>query len=347
MVWLLGKKNRTAQRESICPLGNACGGKIDALHTARFACLVALFSATVVLAENAVDEGVRGQMLKHRDGAIAHVETQYNDLFIAKRGPMMMLSTRFKANYNIHSMINLADPDDMPAPYTQLMTAGVLYPEATKRILMIGLGAGSASTYLTRAMPDAQIDVVELDPGVISVAKQYFGVRETERLHIIESDGRVYLTRHKDLYDLILLDAFRELGVPFHLLTKEFYTLIKDHLAPGGAVASNVTGGTKLYSSTLVTFREVFPTVDVYPDFEDRDEAQVVTVATSNPEPTAETLTERARVLQERYHFRYPLPDIAKRRMVNRSAERGELLTDDFAPVNLYEITPLKRSRRP
>jgi spermidine synthase len=317
-------------------------------HIARLVAVAAfLFAATGARAQSIVDEGIRAQMLKHRDGPIAHVESQYNDLFIAKRGPMMTLSTRFKVNYNIHSMINLTDPDDMPAPYTQLLTAGLLYPPSTKRILMIGLGAGSVSTYLLRAMPDVQIDVVEIDPGVISVARQYFGVRETDRLRIIESDGRVYLARHKELYDLIVLDAFRELGVPFHLLTKEFYTIVKEHLAPGGAVASNVAGGTRLYSSTLMTLHAVFPTVDVYPDFEDPDGAQVVTVAAPIPEPSAELLMDRARALQEEYHFRYALPGLAKRRVVNRSAERGELLTDDFAPVNLYEISPLRRSRRP
>src|SRR5215467_12616366 len=88
------------------------------------------------------------------------------------------------------------------------------------------LGAGSISTYLGRAMPDAQIDVVELDPGVIAAGKKYFGLRETDKVRFIESDGRVYLNRHKDTYDLILLDAFRELGVPFHMLTREFYALV-------------------------------------------------------------------------------------------------------------------------
>jgi spermidine synthase len=102
---------------------------------------------------------------------------------------MMSLSTRFNATYNIHSMINLTDPDDMPAPYTQLLMAGLLYPEVTRPILMIGLGAGSVSTYLLRAMPDAEIDVVELDPSIISVAKQHFGMHATDHLHIIESDG--------------------------------------------------------------------------------------------------------------------------------------------------------------
>ena len=339
------------QQSTAGPLPFGTGRAGVGIDAAGVACLaiaaVLLFTAISAWAQSAVDEGVRAQMLKHRDGAIAHVETQYNDLFIAKRGAMMALSTRFKADYKIHSMINLTDPDDLPAPYARLMTAGLLYPAATKRILMIGLGAGSLSTYLTRAMPDAQIDVVELDPGVISAARQYFGVRETDHLHIIESDGRVYLNRHKEVYDLILLDAYRELGVPFHLLTKEFYALVKEHLAPGGAVAANVSGGTRLYSSTLVTFRAVFPTVDVFPDFEDPDEAQVVIVAASTAEPGTAMLLEQARVLQQDYHFHFPLPDIAKRRVVNRNAERGELLTDDFAPVNLYEITPLRRNRRP
>src|SRR5579872_7503685 len=153
----------------------------------------------------------------------------------------MALSTRYKARDNIDSIIDLSDPDEMVASYTRIMSVGLLYPEETQRILMIGLGAGSVSTDLARSMPNITIDVVELDSGVIDAAKKYFGLRETGNLHFIESDGRVYLTRHKELYDLILLDAYRELGVPFHLLTKEFYTLVKEHLSPGGAVVSNIT----------------------------------------------------------------------------------------------------------
>lgn len=47
-------------------------------------------------------------------------------------------------------------------------------------------------------MPDAQIGVVELDPGMTAAGKQYFGLRETDKVRFIESDGRVYLDRHKD-----------------------------------------------------------------------------------------------------------------------------------------------------
>ena len=66
-----------------------------------------------------------------------------------------------------------------------------------------------------------------------------------------EGDGRVFLNRRKETYDLILVDAFHGGYVPFHLLTREFYALVKQRLAPGGAAAFNVHDGTKLYASTL------------------------------------------------------------------------------------------------
>ena len=298
--------------------------------------------------DDVIDANVRAQMLKHADGRVAHLETEYNNLFIDKHGSMLGLSSMYTGRPNyVESIVDLKDPDAMPVPYNQTMTAALAYPAAPKRILMIGLGAGSISTYLGRAMPDAQIDVVELDPGVISAGKDYFGLRETDRIHLIAGDGRVYLNRHKDLYDLILLDAFRELGIPFHLLTGEFYTLVKEHLAPGGAMASNVAANTKLYLSTLVTLGAVFPTVDAYPDWLDRSEAQVIAVAMPAPRPTADALQQSATALQQQYHFRYPLPALAGKRVTEPNSEGGELLTDDFAPADLYRVTPVKLPKRP
>ena len=62
------------------------------------------------------------------------------------------------------------------------MPVALLYPQTIQRILMVGLGAGSISTYLGRAMPDVQIDVVELDPGVIAAGRKYFGLQETDNV---------------------------------------------------------------------------------------------------------------------------------------------------------------------
>ena len=131
--------------------------------------------------DDVIDANVRAQMLKHGDGRVAHLETEYNNLFIDKHGSMLGLSSMHTGRPNyVELIVDLKDPDAMPVPYNQTMTAALAYPAAPKRILMIGLGAGSISTYLGRAMPDAQIDVVELDPGVISAGKDYFGLRETD-----------------------------------------------------------------------------------------------------------------------------------------------------------------------
>jgi spermidine synthase len=308
---------------------------------------VIAFVALMAASNNArsdslIDEGVRAQMLQHGDGQVAHIETEYNNLFIDKHGSLLGLSSMFKGRPDyVESIVDLKDPDALPVSYNRTMAVALTYPPAAKRILMIGLGAGSISTYLGRAMPDAQIDVVELDPGVIAAGKKYFGLRENDKVRFIESDGRVYLNRHKDQYDLILLDAFRELGIPFHMLTKEFYALVKDHLAPGGAVASNVAANTKLYVSTLVTLRAVFPTVDVYPDWADAKFTQAIAVAAPSPQPDTGTLLQRAAALQQQFHFRYALSDIVGKRVTKAFSQGGELLTDDFAPADLYRVTPV------
>jgi spermidine synthase len=336
--------------------GIVCGSLLIALDRLpsvrkRGRSSVALMAAAVIMlcanrasAEEPFDENVRAQMLAHGDGRVAHIETEYNHLFVDKQGSLLSLSSRFKGRSDyIESMADLKDPDVMPVPYEQMMPIALTYAEAPKRILMIGMGAGTISTYLARAMPDAKIDVVELDPGIIAAGKKYFGLRETDKVHFIESDGRVYLNRHKDLYDVILLDAFRELGIPFHLLTREFYSLAKEHLAPGGVLASNLAANTKLYLSSLMTLRATFETVDVYPVLLDSAGPQAIMVAQPAARPSDDRLREQALALQQQFHFRYPLPQLASKRVAKQySAEGGDLLTDDFAPADLYRVTPMR-----
>src|ERR1041385_844985 len=155
---------------------------------------------------------------------------------------------------------------------------------------MIGLGGGSISSYLGRYLPEAQIDTVEVDPGVIGAAKKYFGVKETPRVRYVEGDGRVFLNRNPATYDVILVDAFHGGYVPFHLLTKEFYTLVKQRLAPGGAAAFNVHDNTKLFASTPLRLRSVFASVHLSPT----RLGETIVVATTDPAPDDATLAARA-----------------------------------------------------
>jgi spermidine synthase len=291
-------------------------------------------AAPNVRAEDLIDLQSRAEMLKHKDGRIAHLETEYNDIFISKRRNELTFSFQYKGEDYTESVANLTDPDDLPVKYTQVMMAALAYPPEVKRVLMLGLGGGSMSTYLGRFMPNATVDTVEIDPGVLTAAKKYFGIIETPRVRYVESDGRVFLNRHKEAYDLILVDAFQGGYVPFHLLTKEFYALLKQRLAPGGAAVFNVHDGTKLYASTLLTLRVVFPGVHLYLS----GEGEVLTVVTAEPAPDQATLSGRAAALQEKFGFRFPLPALlAKRTEKDNTRYTGELLTDDFAPVNLYD----------
>lgn len=284
--------------------------------------------------ENLVDETLRAELLRRPDGQLARIETEYNDIFIVKRGRDVTMSFQLKGWNYTESVTNLRDPDDLPVFYTRMMTIGVIYPPEAKDILMIGLGGGSISTYLGRAMKEAVIDTVEIDPGVINAARQFFGIRDSARVKYFDGDGRVFLNRNRKLYDLILVDAFHGGYVPFHLLTKEFYMLVRQRLKPGGAAAFNVHDGTKLYASTLLTLGEVFKTIELYPS----GEGEAITIVT-NETPARETLSQRATALQDRHRFRYPLPRLLEKRSIDVKSQTvaGEIITDDFAPVDLYE----------
>src|SRR4029077_7935093 len=294
-------------------------------------------------AENLIDEGVRTGMLGRPDGRLAHIETEYNDVFITKRGHQLVMSFQIKGWDYTESVSNLLDPEDLPLRYAQGMTIATIYPQAPRKILMLGRGGGSISTYLGRFMPDAAITTVEIDPGVITAAKTYFGLRESERMRYRAGDGRVFLNRNSELYDLILLDAYRGGYVPFHLLTREFYALVKQRLAPGGAAAFNVHDGSKLYASTVKTLAEVFPGLDLYPT----GVGEVITVATTAP-LAKDALEGRAAALQERHGFRFPLPQILQRRMDNprSQAANGDVITDDFAPADVYDVIGKDPRRR-
>src|SRR6266478_4724210 len=304
---------------------------------------LAVSTAPAGRADNLIDEAVRASMLERADGRLAHIETAYNDVFITKRQHQLVMSFQLKGWDYTESVSNLLDPDDLPLRYAQVMTIATVYPEAPRKILMLGLGGGSISTYLGRFMPEAAITTVEIDPGVITAAKTYFGLRETERMRYRAGDGRVFLSRNDELYDLILLDAYRGGYVPFHLLTREFYTLVKQRLTPGGAAAFNVHDDSKLYASTVKTLGEVFAALDLYPT----GVGEVIAVGRTSPlDP--QTLERRAAALQQRHGFRFPLPQILQRRMdkPQSQAANGDVITDDFAPADVYDVMGKDPRRR-
>jgi spermidine synthase len=288
-------------------------------------------------AEEPFDAGIRAEMLKKKNGLISHTETVYNDIFVGKYENILKMAFQWKGWYTRQSEANLADPDDLPLLYTRAFTIAAIYPPQIKRVLVLGLGGGSIPVYLHRFLPEVTIDVVEIDPGIIAAAKKYFGVRETNRLHLFESDGRVFLNRHREPYDIIMVDVFSGSYIPFHMMTKEFYQLVRNRLNPHGVAALNIWPAEKLFASNVRTMKLAFESLDFFDSGDPTVEAtSVIVTAPLDPVDAAET-AQRAAAAQEHYRFRFDVTKLAKERRMQPPAGKGEILTDDYAPANVFD----------
>src|SRR6267154_3970176 len=159
------------------------------------------------------------------------------------------------------SVVKPGDPDHLELPYARVALAGLALCEEPRRILVVGLGGGSLPMFLRKHYPAAGIDVAEIDPDVVDVAKKYFGFREDERMHARIGDGRQFIesARQSD-YDIIFLDAFGARDVPKHLTTREFLQVLRRALVPGGVVVGNVwrPASNPFYDAMARTYQEAF-----------------------------------------------------------------------------------------
>ena len=125
--------------------------------------------------------------------------------------------------------------------------------------LFIGLAAGTAARQYGYFFPEISIDGVEIDPAIVEVGRQYFDLKENN-LRVIVKDGRVHLATTRKRYDTILIDAYKQPYIPFHLTTKEFFTAVKDHLNENGVVGINV-GSTRADSEILLMIQNTIKSV--------------------------------------------------------------------------------------
>src|SRR5215467_5600125 len=242
-------------------------------------------------------------------------ESLYNNIYVYEDPPYVSMTFGHNRRIYTESTYNTQDDRDLPVDYTRYMTASLMYAKDIHSILEIGFGGGRTSWYLHRFLPDVSVTSVELDPAVEGLAKKYFGIKDEPNFHLVNQDGRLFLQQSKDKYDIILIDAYRGPFVPFHLLTKEFYQLVKDHLAPGGAVGQNVEPSTMLFDSAVKTIEAVFPQTDFYVA-----EGNVVTIAYDGPPRDPADLAKSAKQRQLELNLRYQLPAmLAQRRGLDPS----------------------------
>ena len=200
----------------------------------------------------------QGQQMIHSEKSL------YREVLVYEEdGERCMCFTR-QCRIGRQSCIYLAEPKRFALNYTRMMLAGTLFTGAPpRRVLIVGLGGGSLPTALREILPQAQIDVVEIDPAVTRVARKYFNFRDDPRMKVIELDGRVYVKRairSGEKYDVVMLDAFDHEYIPEHLLTREFLAEVKSLLTPTGVLVGNTFSSSRLYDHESTTYAAVFGT---------------------------------------------------------------------------------------
>jgi predicted membrane-bound spermidine synthase len=110
--------------------------------------------------------------------------------------------------------------------------------ETPKNILVLGSAAGGIMRQIELVYPQAKVTAVDLDPHAHHLAREIFKVN-TQQSTLVTSDARIHVSDDTQTYDLIAVDVFAGEFVPTHCITREFFELVRQRLAPGGAMFIN------------------------------------------------------------------------------------------------------------
>jgi len=278
---------------------------------------------------------MRGQSIKTTRGQVYESESAYNYIQVLEQDGYHLL--RLNEGQGIHSIWH---PEQLNfyGPWEQFLVAPFFNPPLfepgdVENMAIVGLAGGTVARQATQVYGPLPIDGFEIDPGIIEVGYDYFGMN-IPNLNAIAEDGRVGLARTDQRYSLIALDAYRPPYIPWHLTTVEFFREVRSHLTGDGVVAVNVGQAPqdrRLIDDIVATLGEVFPSVyvaDVPGSFNSLVYATV--------QPTRiEDLYQNYLALESNPETDPLLIDAMRRTIINLQplAQGGTIFTDDRAPV--------------
>lgn len=247
----------------------------------------------------------------------------------------------------IESAIELSPPHRTKSAYTNYFNLAFLPQPKIRRALFIGAGGGVGPRAFHQHDPTMEIDVVDIDQSVLDVARDHFYMPEGENIRSIAADGRTFVRDSPDgHYDAIFLDAFTIGGrIPFHLVTREFFQLCRQKLAPGGVFVMNVNSAVrgenaKIFESMYTTLGEAFPQVHAFALYHQlglRDQSTNVMLVAVNSDQKLSPEDWLAKAVA--YESPSHIGNAEMRRMVNDllttlpAMKQATLFTDDYAPI--------------
>ncbi len=264
-------------------------------------------------------------------------DTEYNRIWIYDfidtntKKPARALSTDL---FGIQGAVFTDGTEDLVFNYTKFYRLAEFFFPNIKSALTIGGCAYTQPQDFLKRNPESVIDVVEIDPGMTEVAKEYFGLKDDTRLNIIHEDGRIFLNKRLKKYDAIFIDAFNgAASVPFNLTTKETARAVFESLNDEGVVMMNIISSIegekgKFLRAEYATYSEVFPQVYIFQvekSINSNDVQNIMLVALKN--------SKKPSFLSNNKEISKQLSNLWKKPIENDTP----VLTDDFVPVEFYK----------
>ncbi|ERJ07397.1 Spermine synthase protein [Halorhabdus tiamatea SARL4B] len=282
-------------------------------------------------------------------GQTIHEEqSTYQQITVAQEGEIRTLYSDGQP----HSAMNMSSPDTHVLSYSRYLRLPWLMADESDqidRVLIIG-GGGFTSSRRIVANSNATVDVVEIDPTMIEVSKEYFHLNESDQLNVINAPGRRYLRNTNRTYDMIVMDAYKKTEVPFQLTTVEFMELASDHLSENGfmhvnLISSQTGAASQIYKSEYRSMNKVFPQVYSFPTEGNVSEIQnIELIATKNATRISQS------ELQHRNRDRtigINLSSEIERYKIDIDTEGAKALRDDWAPVDHLMSPMIGRTIQP
>jgi spermidine synthase len=244
------------------------------------------------------------------------------------------------------------DPTDLVYDYTRYYSLYKIFQPHVTNVLVIGAGAYSVPKALLRELPEAAVDVVDIEPSLFSLAKRYFKVPEDPRLHNHVEDGRRFLRDSSKKYDLIFADVYYSFfSVPPHFATREFFSIAKEKLSANGIIVSNVIGDLSRQQPSLImaeikTFQTVFPNSYFFAvAWPERTDSQNVMLVGYNSDTRMDLSSPSFSANRDALIRSLPskVIDVDKR----FDLSPYPILTDNFSPVEFLTAKVLRRAFAP
>ena len=187
-------------------------------------------------------------------------ESVYNYLQVREDPDKIILSTNVL--FGVQS-VTMKEGGLTGLYYDYALAAPVMTQKEAPSVLILGNGTGTFASQCTRYFPGAPVEGVEIDGKITKLAEEYFSL--PEEVKVTEYDGRAYIQTIKEKYDVIMVDAYQDITIPFQMSTTEFFTLVRDHLTEDGVMVVNLSmhsdGELSINHYLCDTIASVFPYV--------------------------------------------------------------------------------------